>query len=1846
MKKVFLFLVSLALLVSCGESVNETLSSNPGFAEYISAHTSGVISIKSTVRVQLTESVDGVDVTKPVEEDLFAFQPSISGKTVWVDNRTLEFIPNEHLKSNTKYIVNFNLGELKKTAKELKKFVFDFSTIKQNYAINVAGLGTYDESDLSKQYLEGTISFADVVDSNNIKKALAVHQNNNKLPVVLKALNEKEFQFVANNVNRDKTKDSELKLTFAGEAVGVEGDVQKYVDVYSQNTFKITETKVVQFPDQYINIHFSSPLKRKQPLVGMVTVRGVNSLNYSIDGHNLKVYLPYQLTGQRIVEVHQGIESSNGGKLRDEYEKELSFEALKPDVRLASDGVIMPSTNGLKFPFEAVNLKAVDVLVTRIYENNLAQFLQVNRLDGNYQLKRVGKQVFQKKINLQKAGTNLNVWNKYTIDLADIVGEDEGALYQVQLKFKKEYSNYGCENETEVMEELSEVEIDEDWNESDWDSYSYDYDYYDYYDDYYYDYDYRERDNPCNSAYYRNKGVTTNFLVSDIGLIAKAGADKVLHIFANDIKTTNPLSGIKVDVYNYQQQVIGTVSTDGSGMASISLEEKPFMILAKNNKQRGYLKLNDGEALSLSKFDVSGATVQRGVKGFIYGERGVWRPGDSLFLTFMMEDKEAVLPTGHPIEFKFYNPRNQLVDRKITSLNPLGFYDFRTVTSPDAPTGNYRAQVKIGSRNFTKYIKVETVKPNRLKIKLTSSQDILTQGGNNKLSIDVKWLHGAIAGGLKTKIDVSVDQAGTSFDKFKDFRFDDPTKRFYSKDLTVFNSNLNAEGQAEIPLNLNVNTASPGMLNAHFTTKVFEKGGGFSIDRKTFKYSPYISYVGVKVPKGSMYAGTLETDKKHRIEVANVTELGKPLSSDVEVRVYKINWRWWWDNYNGNLASYISRSENTPLYIQTINTSNGKGGFDIELKEWGRYLVHVKDLNSGHSTGQIFYADEPYWSRSNRTDNEFATMLAFSTDKETYEVGEEVKVTFPSAENGRALVSIESGSKIVTKEWIKTVKGATKHSFTVTEEMAPNVFIHITLLQPHENTKNDLPIRMYGVVPINVENKDSHLEPVISMPDVLRPETVATIKVSEKEGKPMTYTLAIVDEGLLDLTNYKTPNPWDVFYAHEALGVKTWDLYDYIMNAYSLEMDKVLAVGGGGEINGDKKSAKANRFKPMVRFMGPFDLNSGTNTHKVDIPNYIGSVKVMVVAGKKLRYGSAEKQVKVNKPLMVLGTLPRVVGPQEEIALPVNVFASESQVKNVKVKVKVNDMFILNGDEQSITFNEIGDQVVNFKLTAANKIGIGKVEIIATSGNLTAKDVIELDVRPANPMVTDVTETVLQAGEEWNSDFAFKGVEGTNKATIEVSSIPPLNLEKRLRYLIQYPHGCIEQTTSSAFPQLYLTSLMELTDTKKAEIETNVKAALQRLTKFQTGSGGFSYWPGQVEVSEWGTNYGAHFVMEAEKKGYSIPFGMKDKLINYMKKQARVWKKESKNNANYSSYSNNDLIQSYRLYVLALANKPEQGSMNRLRETQGLSLTAKWRLAGAYQLLKQTTVAKRLIGTSSTTVAPYNEMSYSYGSGTRDEAMILEVLSLMDDKARAAVVAKQVATALSEDRWMSTQTTAYSLIAMSKFVGTANTSRDMNFTYTFNGKGAKTEKTSKPLFQDFIKGFGSEGGSVSLKNNGTGLIYVRLLTEGIPAVGEDVKKASNLQMTVSYMNMDGSPLIPMNIKQGTDFKVKVRVYNPGIKGYLSEMALTQIFPSGWEIHNTRMDEHSSNTGNSYFDYQDIRDDRVNTYFSLGKGQSKEFTIQLNATYLGKFYMPTILCEAMYDHSVSAREPGKWVEVVE
>jgi uncharacterized protein YfaS (alpha-2-macroglobulin family) len=635
----------------------------------------------------------------------------------------------------------------------------------------------------------------------------------------------------------------------------------------------------------------------------------------------------------------------------------------------------------------------------------------------------------------------------------------------------------------------------------------------------------------------------------------------------------------------------------------------------------------------------------------------------------------------------------------------------------------------------------------------------------------------------------------------------------------------------------------------------------------------------------------------------------------------------------------------------------------------------------------------------------------------------------------------------------------------------------------------------------------------------------------------------------------------------------------------------------------------------------------------------------MVIAGNGTAYGNADKSTPVRKPLMVLATLPRVLGPGEEVLLPVNVFAMEKSVKQVQVEVKANAMFEVGESQKTLDFDSPGDEVATFKLKVKERIGKGTMKVIATGGGEKAEYDIEIEVRNANPKMYSSTAAIVEAGKTWNGTYTLPGMEGTNSATLEVSTFPPLNLEQRLGYLMGYPHGCIEQTTSKVFPQLYLSRVVDLGKAEKEQIENNVKGGLERLKLFLTPEGGFSYWPSERFPNLWGSSYAGHFIVEAEKAGYSLPYGMLRSWVKFQKKEANNWQRNS-NKQNYYTYEQGDFDQAYRLYTLALAKEEELGAMNRLKERTDLSIQARWCLAAAYAAIGQKEVAKTIIGTASKDIPPYkNGFSQSFGSADRDKAIIVETLTMLENREEAFPMVQQLSEALSSQHWMSTQSTAYCLMALSKFAMGEKGSKDINITYTDGDR--QTAKTSLPLWKAALKNI-SRNGVLELKNNGDNAVFVRVVAQGIPAAGGESASAKGLKVEVGFLDTDGDEIDPTTMEQGDDFFAVVVVQNPGTQGDYKNLTLTQIFPSGWEILNTRLLEGFSVSGQklqeSAYDYRDIRDDRVYTYFALPAGKPAVYVVRLNAAYRGRFYMPATLCEAMYDAGIAANNEGTWVEV--
>ena len=1803
-----------------------------------------------------------VDLNQELKDNPFSFSPSLKGKTYWVSNNTIEFVPEEGaLKPGAFYEGTFRLGDFVDVDKKLEEFNFSFRVQERNFSIHTDPI-TVTATQPDQVTVTGEIRFSDVVKKEEVEKMLTAGSEKNKsYPIeITQTDHPTRYAFSISQITRE-AEDYQLEITAKGNPAGIDRTQNESILIPAKNSFRFLSAVRIDQPENGIEIIFSDPVSNTQDLKGLIDVPEVSSSIFQIKENKVFVYFETDKLNKLTLNIHEGIRNSQDKPLGTSHSISFSELNLKPQVEMATSAAILPDSKSLIIPFRAVNLYAVDLSVIRIFENNVLMFMQNNSLSSANELRRSGRLVYKKTLWLAKdSSKDVHRWEDYSIDLAGLIHQEPGAIYRVILSFRQEYSAYPCggsENKemqfadnksSDNLTKVSGETLSED-DEAVWDTP----------ETYYYyngsvpmdwsQYRWTERDNPCHPSYYMNSDriAACNIFASNLGMIVKRNSLNKLWIAVNNILDTKPVAKAQVTIYNFQLQPIGKGETNGEGLVEITPKGVPFIAVAEADKQKAYVRVVDGEEQSVSRFDVGGKDIQKGLKGFIYGERGVWRPGDTLHISFMLEDREKRIPDKHPVALEIYNPRGQFYTKMISTQGTNGFYTFAVPTQADDPTGLWNAYVKVGGTAFHKSLRIETIKPNRLKITLALPTILQASSKDVYAPLTSSWLTGATASRLKAKVEMSLSKVNTQFKNYGQYLFNNPATDFTTVRADVFNGVLDAEGRAGVNIQLPVATGAPGMLNATFTTRVFEPGGDASIYSQTVPFSPFTSYVGINLnqPKGKY----IETDKDHVFDIVTVNDQGQPVNrSNLEYKIYRISWSWWWENGEESFGTYINNSSITPVASGNLQTTGGKTSFKFRINypDWGRYLVYVKDRESGHATGGTVYIDWPDWrGRSNKTDPSGIKMLAFSLDKDSYEIGETATAIIPAAAGGRALVSLENGSTVLQQQWLEVSdQGDTKLTFKITPEMAPNVYLHISLLQPHAQTVNDLPIRMYGIAPVFVTNRQTILQPQIKMPEVLRPETDFNVTVSEKSGKPMTYTLAIVDDGLLDLTNFKTPDPWNEFYAREALGIRTWDMYDDVLGASSGRYSSLFSTGGDASLK--PADAKANRFKPVVKFIGPFYLAKGKQqTHTLKLPMYVGSVRAMVVAGQDGAYGNAEKTAFVRTPLMLLSTLPRVLSTQEEITVPVNVFAMENQVKNVTVSLEASGagVQITGNRQQSLTFDQPGDQLAYFTLKTGSKTGKATIHLTASGNGQQTKETIEIEVRNPNPVVTLRNSQWIEAGQEAELSYTLAGSSSANnQVQLEVSRIPSVDISRRFDFLYNYQHHCTEQLTSKALPLLFVSQFKAVDEQEAEKIKANVQEAIRQIYARQLPNGGFVYWPGNAVADEWITSYTGMFLTLAQEKGYAVHPNVLNKWKRFQRAAAQNWRMPQEA-SNWQIWQS-ELQQAFRLYTLALAGAPEYGAMNRMKEQPGLSIQAKWRLAAAYALTGKMKPAGELVYNAETTVIPYSSMNLIYGSSDRDEAMILETLILMKRDRDALQQAKKVSQNLAQENWFSTQSTAFALMAMGRLA--EQLSGTLDFTWNWNGKQQPAVKSAKAVFEKEIA-TSPKSGTVSVKNQGKGALSVDLITrtqllnDTLPAI------ADNIRLDVKYTDMAGSPISVEDIRQGTDFMSAVTLSNISGTSDYSNLALTHIIPSGWEIYNERMivpeasssNSNEANTSESSagkYTYKDIRDDRVLTYFDLRRGESKTFTVRLQATYAGNFILPAIQCEAMYDAAVQAR----------
>jgi uncharacterized protein YfaS (alpha-2-macroglobulin family) len=1829
----FLGILAVLLFSGChSEIAKERLPEEYSLetAQTISHATSGVISAQDYIRIRFTgPMVPAGRVGMPLEERLFIFNPRIEGTAQWEDRQTLAFIPGEDLPRDKDFSAVLELATIMPYTKGLYEkgekqhpFPFHFRTAAREVVRFRGDFMLKNTDDPHSLSYKGTMSFTEPVSMSLLEKSVVFYlrreseSRGRKMSVVWeKGKNDKEFLFIVSGLVREDCRQI-MQVQARGPALGLSIPFEQSAILESVSTFAVTD--VIPCTDgrnPEIIVKFSDPLSLDQDLAGLIRTEPYVDVSLSTAGNTVFVTgdLEYGETYRLI--ASNGIRSESGTETENTEEFTI-LEDIKPQMQFLQSGVFLPTTGNRKIYFKTVNLRQVKLDVKRVFENNLGQFLQTERLSSSRDrnerfssryINRVGISVASESFLI---GDEKNVWLNHELDLRSLIRPTDKGLYIVSLNFEREDMIYNLDEEPDYY-----------WG-----------------DDYY--------SNPNSYGYlYAHGRIYKPVITSNIGLTWKAGKNQQI-VLATNLIDTEPAAGVEVSLLSYQNQLIARTKTLRNGKAVFNnVNQNVFYVTGEKDGQRSVIKANE-MSWNLSTFDTRGEDVgPEGIRAYLFTERGVYRPGDMIYLSAVIRNRNESFPGNHPVALKLFNPLNQVVYEEINTEGKDGFYGFTLSTGEDDPTGSWKVEIAAGSRLFYKTIRIETIVPYRLKVLLTSEKEKLENSDRTFSGrLESTYLFGAPASNLEASVEASLESWERNFPGYPGFRFTNEAVDYKPAKSVIFEGSLDEEGKANISWYLPPFTGAPSALKLVLSARVFEKGGRAVRKVLSLPVEAYSAYVGLAKPE--MKWGYAQIGSALKVPYIVAGTDGRAVSGrSLRYRIYKNTTYWWWeyDSHADFRLRYKSDSQ-TELVDEGVVISRGSpSSIEFKPEAWGEYLLEVED-EGGHTAGFFFRASR--WGQQASV-GEDGGNIVLNSDKSVYHPGDKAIISFPSSKEGKLLVTVEKAYDILSAEWYPLQDSETRVSISITDDMVPNAYVTVSLIQPHAQTLNDRPIRMYGVIPLNVEKKSTRQGLEITVPDEISPNEDFQVVLQTKDRKPAQFILAVVDEGLLDITAFATPDPWKAFYAKQRLGVVSYDLFSQVIGAHKGDIFKTFSVGGGDEelLREEPGGKDKKRFPPVVLFHGPaFTDERGKAKVDFTMPNYMGAVRIMAVSASGESYGSKDKTVPVRSDLILLPTLPRVLGPAEEIRIPVTLFALKEQLGKVTVRIESEGPVTVEGSkEAALIFNSVEERELEFGLATLAAVGKAKITITAESRYGISESVTNIDVRASSPPLYKIERKATEPGTRVVFRIPDDGMDGTNRARLSISRRGDLDLNKRLRWLIHYPYGCIEQTTSAVFPQLYLKDVVETGGRDEAAIDANINAGIDRLRKFQLPSGGFSFWPGSSNLSIWGTSYAGHFMLEAEKQGYPVPQDMKERWLLFQNSKAL-------------STADDLMTRVYRIYLLALAGKPAYGPMNLLKENHlyEMSNPQKWLLAAAYKLTGMRETADSILVGAGFSVKPYSEFAGTYGSALRDRAIILDMavqLSLWDT---ADKLYEEIAERLGSDDWYSTQTLGYSLLAVGKYIGhEKGEEQPLLKGRIIHPDGEIVSFSTKDFAykQEIEQGFGKSL-IVSIDEKTTlRRVHMTLEWEGVPLISEEGKVTENIGLSLIFYDENGTTIGPAAIRQGSTFWARFRVNKTApYRINLEELALTQIIPSGWEIENLRL------TGEAYpewmknfrlgtEEYMDIRDDRISWFFDMpGKIQTLDFVMKLQAVTEGSFHLPPAVCEAMYRHDFRALFPGRTVRV--
>lgn len=1317
--------------------------------------------------------------------------------------------------------------------------------------------------------------------------------------------------------------------------------------------------------------------------------------------------------------------------------------------------------------------------------------------------------------------------------------------------------------------------------------------------------------------------------LSDLGLIAKEGQDKIL-VFTNSIKTAKGVNGVNVSVYAANNQLIGTGSSNTEGIAAIEYSKKDFegfkpaMIIAKTADDFNYLPFSSTR-VNTSRFDVGGKRNNpTGLDAFVYAERDIYRPGEKVNFSVVIRDKQWKSPGEIPVKMKFLLPNGKELKTFRKNLNEEGSVEGSVGISTSAITGSYTLEVYtsndvlLAGKNFS----IEEFVPDRIRVTTKLDRPFLKPGETAHLSINAVNFFGPPAANRNYETEIQIKQKSFSAEKFSNYDFSLANKTV-SFDKIIKEGKTNENGNAEEIFDVKDAYNNSGLLRADFYTTVFDETG-----------RPVSRSVSANIFTQDIFFGVYNDwnyyyplNQPVKFQLVSVDKEGNAISAGAKVQVIKHEYHTSLVK-SGSYFRYESSKEDKLMVESNISIGNNTA-YSFVPRSPGDYELRIYHPGANTYVSRSFYSYGNWGAGNSSFEVNTEGNVEIKPDKKSYVTGEKAKILFNTPFSGRMLVTMET-DHVISYQYVDVDNRTASLDLPMNSDGVPNVYITATLFKAHD--VSDIPLTVaHGFENVTVEEKSRKIPVEIIAAKSVRSKTHQKVKVKAKAGSYVT--LAAVDNGVLQVSDFKTPDPYNYFYQKKALQVNAYDLYPLLFP----ELRAVVSSTGGDEGAEMKKRVNpmpAKRIKIMSYWSGIKKVNSsGEADFEFDVPQFSGEIRLMAVSYKGQDFGGGENTMTVADPVVISTALPRFLSPGDTVSVGVTLSNTTDKPSNLSATLNVSGPLKVEGSNKlTVLVNAKSEGRAVFKIAAAPTMAVGKVVVTVTGMGEKFTDETEISVRSPSTLQKMTGSGSIAGGNAQKinigvSDFIPSSID----YSLVLSRTPVLEFADQLQYLVEYPYGCTEQAVSAAFPQLYygdLADLMQLSSAGKSTANFNVMEAIRKIKMRQLYNGAVTLWDDAGTEDWWTTIYAAHFLLEARKAGFDVDNSLLQTMLSYINNRLR-------NKQLITYYYNRTLNKkiapkeiAYGLYVLSLAGQSNVPAMNYYKANPDiLALDSKYLLSAAYATAGDKRSFISLLPTSFSGEESVAQTGGSYYSDIRDEAIALNALIDVDPaNVQIPVMAKHVSDKLKSRKWLSTQERAFSFLALGKLARSANKS-DATASVIVNGKIiAKVDNGQWKGNMNDLK-----SNSVEIATKGNGRLYYFWQAEGISSTGTYRQEDNFLKVRKRFYDRFGKEINGTSFKQNELIIVGITLER-SFSTDIDNVVITDLLPAGFEIENPRtkdipgMDwikDESTPTA------LDVRDDRI--HFFVNATKSKQvYYYAVRAVSPGVYKMGPVSADAMYN----------------